>query len=490
MYLFNDCIDDGALALWSAASVWLELDKITGFKTDDAAFLTFSADEIRARQDLFRDIADNPGITGEFSDLIGMINDLEEVRRQAVIYSSKTTEQALYTIRSFSLIFEAVEKIGAIAATYGGKIRSARLKEFFAGAEKFRKEKTFAEDREYIDQTAQGVDCTRSMTLCVNLDAKLEPYEVGVMEIHDKPFVATSFFTGMLGDRSSSQIRHISPLVPASGSAAVKEAVYRYLNSGISKSLRKKTESMTGRMSRYIEYLGGICSELSFLIRADRFMSEIKGRCKGLTYPEISGGFHTEGLYSEKLLVRGQGEVVPNDVKCSPGRRMCLLTGANNGGKSIFINMVGVTQILFQLGLPVPASRSEMKIVKKLFCHFPNTATDRDSRFVDECRRMKKIVDSLDGDALLLMDESFSSTGDDEGTEVASSVLGSIEKIGAYCFFSTHLHALGNLVRDGSLPMEPMAIRMDGDTPTYRIEYGKIDYYSHAMRIAKKFDLV
>ena len=465
MYLFNNCIGEDAVALWKSTAGWLEFTRISGIPEDDLSFLTFSGDEIKERQDLFRDVTAIPEMADDLAALGRMIQDLEEVRRQAAVYSSKTTEQALYTIRSFSLIFEAVDRIGEIEKKYSEKIRSERLKEFFTIAEKFGKDPEFREDREYISLTAEGIDLTKSMTLCVNLDAKLEPYEVGVMEVHDKPFAANSFFTGLLGDKNASRIRHISPLIPSPSSAAVREAVYRYLSSGISRSLKKKTDSMLPRVSRYTVFLSDVKNEIAFLVRAARFFADLKGGARALTYPAVSSSFDTEGLFSEKLLIGGTEKVVPNDVKCAGERRLYLLTGANSGGKSVFINMVGVTQIMFQLGLPIPASRSEMRIVKKLFCHFPNTDTDRDSRFVDECRRMKDITDGTDGDTLVLMDESFSSTGDDEGCEVAAAVLDTIGKSGAYCFFSTHLHALGNLVRDGSLPMEPMA-STEGSTTT------------------------
>ncbi len=489
MYLFNERIDGSSFEIWKSAAEWLGFSAISGIPEDALGFLTFSENEIKERQALFRDVADDRELTRELSDLERVISDLEEVRRQAAVYSSKTTEQALYTIRSFSLVFDAVDRLVKIGKDHSERLRSDRLKEFFAIAEKFGSDREFSEDREYIKLTAGGVDLAKSMTLCVNLDAKLEPYEVGVLEVHDRPFAASSFFTGLLGDKRSSDVRHISPLVQTPASGAVKETVYRYLSSGISRSLKKKTESMTPRISRYVAFLSDVKNELAFLARAAAFADELRSASGVMTYPEVSDGFDTEALRSEKLLISG-GKVVPNDVRCSDDGKISLLTGANNGGKSVFINMVGVTQIMFQLGLAIPARRSAMKIVKKLYCHFPNVNTDRDSRFVDECRRMKKIVDGVDGETLILMDESFSSTGDDEGCEVASAVLGNVGKRGAYCFFSTHLHALGELVRNGSLKMTPMAVTMDGDTPTYRIEYGKIDDYSHAMRIAKEFGLV
>ena len=490
MNLFKERIGDLSAQVWKSAAEELEFSRITGFSEDEICFLTFSAGEIKKRQELFHDVTSNPGLAERLSEVVTLVNDLEEVRRRAVVYPSKSAEQTLYTIRSFSLLFAAADVISSIDREYSGRIKSERLTAFFEDAEKFGREEGFEQDREYVESTASGAEYTKSMTLCVNLDAKLEPYEVGVISVHDKPFVSTSVFTGLLGDRSASQIKHISPLVPISSSAAVKDAVYQYLNNGVSKSLRKKAESMTPRMSRYIEYFSGIKEEFSFILHALRFLDDLKPYAKALCYPGVSEDFSTTELYSEKLCVAHRGDVVPNDVKRIGERKMYLLTGANNGGKSVFINMVGVTQLLFQLGLPVPARTSEMRIFKKIFCHFPNVTADRDSRFADECRRMKNITGGMDGETLILMDESFSSTGDDEGAEVALGVLRKIENAGAVCFFSTHLHALGNLVKDGTLGMEPMAIAMDGDEPTYRVVYGRLDDYSHAMRIAEQFGLV
>ena len=301
--------------------------------------------------------------------------------------------------------------------------------------------------------------------------------------------MSSNALTGLLGSDRSTMIRHISPLMTQKANAEMREAVYGYINSSISKSLRKKAVELLPKINKYTDILSALGAELRFLLRSAKRVCELKEASGRLVYPEVSERIRITDLYSQKLSTAGKDVIVPNTVRLKDGTDLYLLTGANNGGKSIFINMVGITQILFQLGLPVCAESAEMKVFRKLYCHFTSTLNDSESRFVDECRRMKTIVDDCGADSLVLMDESFSSTGYEEGTEVAYKVLERLDTSGALCFFSTHLHSLRDRIKDGDLMIEPMRIIMDGDVPTYRVEYGAFDDYSHAMRIAEEYKL-
>ena len=69
MYLFCSRIDDGLSRIWKSASEWLDFERITGFTTDETEYITTSPDEIKSRQEVFRDVIANGGIADAFSDV-------------------------------------------------------------------------------------------------------------------------------------------------------------------------------------------------------------------------------------------------------------------------------------------------------------------------------------------------------------------------------------------------------------------------------------
>ncbi|MBQ7645760.1 MAG: hypothetical protein IJS94_00685 [Clostridia bacterium] len=487
--LFNNCVEKETEAVWRDAARSLEFERITSLSEDEIAFLSVSETEIAKRQEVFRDVLSSPDSVTGFEEFLNTVKDVEDIRKRALVYPPKSTDSALYTLSSFSMIFSAVDKLKELGAGFGGRFKSERLLAMFGEARRLSDSEEFKEDRKYVSDISEGIEKIRSMTLCVNLDAKLEPYEIGVLECHPKPFMSSNALTGLLGSDRSTMIRHISPLMPQKANAEMREAVYSHINSSISKSLRKKASEFLPKINRYADMLSALRTELEFLLKSVKTVNEFKARTGRIAYPEVSDSFEIVDLYSQKLCANGKEVIIPNTVKKKDGVNLYLLTGANNGGKSIFVNMVGISQILFQLGLPVCAASAKMKLFRRLYCHFTSTLNDRESRFVDECRRMKTVIDGIGEDSLVLMDESFSSTGYEEGTEVAYKVLERVKKKGTVCFFSTHLHSLRDCIKDGGLVIEPMRIIMDGDSPTYRVEYGAYDDYSHAMRIANEYKL-
>lgn len=57
---------------------------------------------------------------------------------------------------------------------------------------------------------------------------------------------------------------------------------------------------------------------------------------------------------------------------------------------------------------------------------------------------MSEIADHIDGNAILLFNESFASTNEREGSEIARQIIGALRETGAKVFFVTHMFELAN----------------------------------------------
>ena len=68
-----------------------------------------------------------------------------------------------------------------------------------------------------------------------------------------------------------------------------------------------------------------------------------------------SRALSARGLYDVCLALTLDSPVVGNDVDAD-GKRLIMITGANQGGKSTFLRSVGLAQLMMQAGMFVPAA--------------------------------------------------------------------------------------------------------------------------------------
>ena len=159
-----------------------------------------------------------------------------------------------------------------------------------------------------------------------------------------------------------------------------------------------------------------------------------------------------------------------------------------------------MAQALFQLGLLVPAKAAVMSPVRCIFTHFPTSDEDNygKGRLESECARMSRILRRLQGNDLLLMDESFSSTSLLEGSFIAGEILSAIAVIGCGGVYVTHIHELTQQVaRFNATPgrtgcIDNLVAQMENvadGTRSYRVLRTTPDGLSYAKDIARKYGL-
>ena len=178
-------------------------------------------------------------------------------------------------------------------------------------------------------------------------------------------------------------------------------------------------------------YMGGI--------HLWRKLSAFRGR---LCFPEISEGLERvyRGLYDGSLALTGTGEIVGNEA-CSGDHKLWLITGANQGGKTTFLRSIGLCQLMAQCGLFVFAESCRIPIRRQVFTHF-GREEDRSlssGKLDEELLRMSRILDRIQPGAMLLSNESFSSTNDRDGSEILLGVVRGLLQSGVEIFAVTHL---------------------------------------------------
>lgn len=120
---------------------------------------------------------------------------------------------------------------------------------------------------------------------------------------------------------------------------------------------------------------------------------------------------------------------------------LLIITGANQGGKSTFLRSIGIAQVMMQCGLFVPAESYESGIFPELFTHFTRREDSEmnSGRLDEELGRMNQIVEKLGDRSLVLLNESFATTTEKEGSVIAYDIIKALTESGVKVLTVTHL---------------------------------------------------
>ena len=193
-------------------------------------------------------------------------------------------------------------------------------------------------------------------------------------------------------------------------------------------------------------------AELGFYVGCLNLREQLTTRGQPVCYPApaaLSGDrLSARGLYDASLaLIRpGGGEgvgVTGNDV-AADGKQLIMITGANQGGKSTFLRSLGQAQLMMQAGMFVAADSFDGSVCSGVFTHFKREedVTMEKGKLDEELDRMSVIAGRITPGALLLCNESFASTNEREGSEIARQIIRACTEAGIRVAYVTHLYDL------------------------------------------------
>ncbi len=146
-------------------------------------------------------------------------------------------------------------------------------------------------------------------------------------------------------------------------------------------------------------------------------------------------------LHDVSLALSLGHKVVGNDLRAN-GRDIVIVTGANTGGKSTFLRSVGLAHLMMQAGMFVSANSFASEVCDGIFTHYKREedASMESGKWDEELNRMSAIVDRVRSNSLLLFNESFASTNEREGSEIAINIVNALLDQNVKIFFVTHLY--------------------------------------------------
>lgn len=481
---------------------------ITDYFTDDIGLL-------KKRSIIFDDTLNITGLYEVIESVTRHLSDISEVLRSEVAVGDK--ERSVFSIKQLQLYFEIIDELNDF---YVSKILP--VKTTFKSVEYsdlFTRINNIAINDEYISLKAGAkklldkVTYMKSVSIGFNLDTKLSPLEMGILSINTKPIYSGKLIDKILRmDFFDDNLQAIEPIIAVSKSLEKEDnqLIQDSLLRAVDKIFLKAVQNWPANIRKYIKtnlsFLLDLLYDFRFIVSVTRIHLKMKSlglpMCTPVYHPKEEKVFKASDLYNPLLAISmkessSPNVIVGNDITFDEHGMIYVLTGPNNGGKTVFISSVAIAQILAQLGMLVPATSFEVSPADRIYVHFPKyLAKMKMGRLEDECSRMQEIFRTLSEYCLCLFDETFSSTDSEEGCFLAYEILKAIGSLKARAVFGTHFHHLTSMIN--SAEKEGTGISgldflcaeiLNGKTRTYRITRSRPEGKSYAQEIAMKYGL-
>jgi len=183
------------------------------------------------------------------------------------------------------------------------------------------------------------------------------------------------------------------------------------------------------------------------------------------------------GLFNPLLLSLGT-KVVPCDLSLDRHASTTLITGPNSGGKTRLLQTLGLTQLLAQSGLFVPARKAALSLAPALVVSLiqETKADQAEGRLGMELMRIRELFESLPPGAMVILDELCSGTNPSEGEEIFELVIRMLTRLRPQAFITTHFLAFAARLQQeahiADLRFLQVLLGPDNHEPTYQFGPG------------------
>jgi hypothetical protein len=384
---------------------------------------------IRYRQHVLTDCLEHPAVGREIYEVATETIVSEKKIWRFFFRSPQSTLSG--AVSALELFVESLKKLRQISADYTGKFRSEGFVRFFSMI-------TQELDDEYFRVVQEHLRRLRFQN-GILMSAKLGRGNKGadyvlLRQLNEQPgrikrifAKGRLFYSFEIADRDEGGFQVLSELRD------------RGLNL-VANALAQSTDHI-------LSFIKMLRIELAFYIGCLNLYEKLarKGEptCTPSALASNTHNLSVEGLYDVCLSLAQDRRVVGNSLSAN-NKDLVMITGANQGGKSTFLRSVGMAFLMMQSGMFAPAERFSASVCSGIFTHYKREedSTMKSGKLDEELRRMSVIVDEIGPGSILLCNESFASTNESEGSEIARQAIKAFLESGIRVFFVSHLFEL------------------------------------------------
>jgi len=185
---------------------------------------------------------------------------------------------------------------------------------------------------------------------------------------------------------------------------------------------------------------------------------------------KIIGGRHP-------LLIQtlGAENVVPLSVELDSRDNVLVISGPNNGGKTVALKTVGLLCAMAQAGLPVPAEEAHLPVLRNILADVGDhqSIIQHLSTFSSHIKRVNDLLGKREYPCLLLLDEVGRGTDPVYGAALAVSIIEHFRSRGTLVIATTH-HRAAKAYASSTPGVKNASVQLDSVSlkPTYVLEFG------------------
>ena len=207
----------------------------------------------------------------------------------------------------------------------------------------------------------------------------------------------------------------------------------------------KVREELSAEIHKWEDVLLDGCERIGRLdITLAKALLAIKRNC---VMPQIANEHvveFTDGrhLQVEEIIRKKGGEYCPVSISLAQG--VTCITGANMGGKTVSLKLVGMIAIMAQYGYFVPAASARIGLSNFMQILIGDSQSiERGlSSFGSELEELKEMIDNRRDRSLLLLDEIASGTNPVEGLALTKSITDYLKQQPFISLITTHFEAV------------------------------------------------
>jgi hypothetical protein len=477
--------DPKRTAPWQAAALVqdLGLDAILAAMADNDEFvgaiartailtgLSCDLETIRHRQAVIKDIVRQPELAQDLYALA--IEAIEGKRRSYFGLTARYPGGILYgSSETMGLFLNMVRKLRQVATDHMAAVESPGLKTLFGTLQ--------AEFSDHYLEEIEGHLKTVKFESGVLVSARLGDDARGTdYRLHQPDPDRRAWWQRLLGQGLAGPgYTFRIPERDETGARVVSDLRDRGLNLAAN-ALAQSTEHMLG----FFEQLR---AEIAFYIGCTNLHRRARDLGVPVSFPNPRPLGSTDrqyrGLCDLSLALTQGRAVVGNDV-VADDRKVIVITGANQGGKSTCLRSLGQAQLMMQAGLFAAAESCTWPLAADMFTHYKREEDETMShgKLDEELARMSAIVDRLRPRSMVLFNESFASTNEREGSEIAREIVSALRRRDVFVVFVTHLYDFARDVcgRGWADALFLRAERLADGTRTFRVVEGEPEETSY-----------
>lgn len=488
--------------------------------------LTTDVTVIRYRQAILSDLLENPQLVAQLEVLLEEIIALEGYLA-APQWKENVLRQVAWRLSELQRYVETITSLYSVLDEVYNTLKSEGLKKLHTILKRTISSESFQQLKRELPELLPKIRDIRSVTIGINLDLDMRPLSATLLNTHTEPFINDSMLSRLLGvgkkeGQSSEQeihnARSIKGLEPHKVELKDRRSPFMPpLFKDLSELMDETSRPIVRALKKYTQVntqmLISLKMEIAFFLGAVKAIEQVREVGLPIVEPEIlpieTRKMSVESLYNINLLFQqfnkthNKTEIVGNNVDFDDTGRIFILTGPNQGGKTTYTQAVGLTQILAQAGLHVPAVKATISPVDTIYTHFateehPNLEA---GRLGEEARRLNTIFQQATKHSLVLLNESLASTSASESYFLARDVIRAFRLLGVRAIFATHLHELAenceemNELTEGdskiiSVVSQVQISNEDGEIKrTYKIVPSPPNSKSYAIELAARFGI-